>query len=138
MMQGFLMRIGINVTHVTQHGYCHFLTRHIGGSGVKNKQGKALKQVIATALNELLEEISIPASVLHKETKARQGALYKTPGYSLRIYRTRAGLTQKKLACCLGVRQHHLSEMEHNKRPIGKDIAKKLSEELGCDYHKFL
>jgi DNA-binding XRE family transcriptional regulator len=101
-------------------------------------QAKALKRVIATALNEYLEETSIPASALHKETKARHGAYYKTPGYYLRVYRTRAGLTQKKLATRLDIRQHHLSEMEHNKRPIGKNIAKKLSEELGCDYHKFL
>ncbi len=101
-------------------------------------QAKKIRQVIHAALNEYLEETSIAASTLHAETKAHHGKTYKTPGYYLRIYRTRSDLTQKELAHRLKVRQHHLSEMENNKRPIGKALAKKLAEELHCDYHKFL
>ena len=105
---------------------------------IEGRQVKKLRQVISSALDEYLEETSIAASVLHAATKAHHGKTYKTPGYYLRVYRTRSDLTQKELAKRLGVMQHHLSEMENNKRPIGKTLAKKLSEELHCDYHKFL
>ena len=105
---------------------------------IEYRQAKKLKQVIGAALDEYLEETSIAASALHAKTKAHHGKAYKTPGYYLRIYRTRSDLTQNELAKRLGVMQHHLSEMENNKRPIGKGLAKKISEELHCDYHKFL
>jgi DNA-binding transcriptional regulator YiaG len=105
---------------------------------IEYAQAKKLRQVINNALNEYLEESSIAASQLHAETKARHSKAYRTPGYYLRVYRTRADLTQNELAKRLKIMQHHLSEMENNKRPIGKALAKKLSEELDCDYHKFL
>lgn len=34
--------------------------------------------------------------------------------------------------------QHHLSEMEHNKRPIGKTLAKRLAKILHREYQKLL
>lgn len=49
---------------------------------------------------------------------------------SLRIYRHREALTQKDLAALTGISQHHISEMEHGKRAIGKERAKKLAEVL--------
>jgi DNA-binding transcriptional regulator YiaG len=105
---------------------------------IAHRQAKKLKQIINSALNEYLEETTIAVSVLHSETKLRHGKAYGTPGYYLRLYRLRSNLTQKELARRLRIMQHHLSEMEHNKRPIGKALAKKLSEELNCDYHEFL
>ncbi|MFH1157946.1 MAG: helix-turn-helix transcriptional regulator [Pseudomonadota bacterium] len=60
------------------------------------------------------------------------------PATMLRSARYKAGMTQKELAGILEIHQHHLSEMEHGKRPIGKNMAKKLSEVLDCDYRVFL
>ena len=97
-----------------------------------------LKQVIRTALDGYLDEVRVPAALVHAETKSRHGAAYQTPGYYLRLYRLRAELTQAGLAGKAGMRQHHLSEMEHNKRPIGKVSARKLAKLLRCDYQKLL
>ncbi|HLQ26413.1 MAG TPA: helix-turn-helix transcriptional regulator [Acidiferrobacterales bacterium] len=97
-----------------------------------------LKRVIRTALDDYLDEARVPADLVHAEAKARHGAAYRTPGYYLRLYRLRAELTQAELAAKAGTQQHHLSEMEHNKRPIGKISAKKLAKLLNCDYQKLL
>jgi transcriptional regulator with XRE-family HTH domain len=60
------------------------------------------------------------------------------PGRMLRAARTREDLTQMQLARLTGIPQRHLSEMEHGKRTIGKERAKKLAEVLQVDYHVFL
>ncbi len=57
---------------------------------------------------------------------------------ALRGARKREGLTQKELARLLGVSQTHISEMEHGKRPMGKDMAKRLARVLKVDYRVFL
>ena len=62
----------------------------------------------------------------------------KRPATTLRGARYKAAMTQKELAGKLGLRQHHLSEMEHGKRPIGKQMAKRLGEVLRCDYRLFV
>lgn len=64
--------------------------------------------------------------------------LGKGPESALRAYRTREGLTQKQLAGLTGIPQHHISEMENNKRTIGKERATKLAAALGCDYRQLL
>ncbi len=52
----------------------------------------------------------------------------------LRGARSREDLTQVALAELTGILpQRHLSEMEHGKRPIGKENAKKLAKALRCD-----
>ena len=48
------------------------------------------------------------------------------------------GITQRELARLVGVPQRHLSEMERGKRPIGKEMAKKLGKALGIDYRVLL
>ena len=103
----------------------------------KVNQGR-LKKMIRATLDQYLEEDRLTAKTLHDEAKQRHGDTYRTPGYYLRLYRQRAELTQTELAGKTGIRQHHLSEMEHNKRVIGKANAKKLAAILDCDYHKFL
>ncbi len=52
--------------------------------------------------------------------------------------RLKAEMTQKQLAEKLGAKTHHISEMEHGKRPIGKKMAHKLASVLGFDYKMFL
>jgi DNA-binding XRE family transcriptional regulator len=57
---------------------------------------------------------------------------------ALRGARKREALTQKELAHLVGVSQAHISEMEHDKRPIGKDLAKRLAKALKVNYRVFL
>jgi len=61
-----------------------------------------------------------------------------TPGKALWVYRDNAQLTQKQLSEKTGIAIPHLSEMENNKRSIGKKTAKKLAHVLKCDYRYFL
>lgn len=63
---------------------------------------------------------------------------YSEGGLMLRGSRHKAEMTQKDLAEALGISQHHISEMENGKRPIGKLMAKRLAEIFNCNYRKFL
>ena len=47
-------------------------------------------------------------------------------------------MTQEQLAKATGIPRRHLSEMENNKRPIGKQNARKLAEALHVDPRRFL
>lgn len=58
----------------------------------------------------------------------------KRPATVLRGLRLREKLTQNALANRVNIMQHHLSEMEHGKRPIGKVMAKKLAVALNTDW----
>ena len=97
-----------------------------------------LKRVIRTALDDYLDEVRVPAALVHAEARGRHAANYGTPGYYLRLYRLRANLSQVGLAEKTKMLQHHLSEMEHSKRPIGKTLAKRLAKILRCDYQRLL
>ena len=99
---------------------------------------KRLKNMICSSLDEYLYEDRVPAQAVHDEAKERHGAYYRSTGYHLRLYRQRAELTQAALAGRSGIRQHHLSEMENNRRPLGKANARKLAEILDCDYRRLL
>lgn len=59
-------------------------------------------------------------------------------GSAIRGLRLREGLTQEQLAHLLGVKRSNLSEMENGKRPIGKNMAKRLAKVLKTDYKVFL
>lgn len=63
---------------------------------------------------------------------------YGEGGLMLRGSRQKAEMTQTELADILGISQHHISEMENAKRPIGKLMAKRLAEIFKCDYRIFL
>jgi DNA-binding XRE family transcriptional regulator len=63
---------------------------------------------------------------------------WNSGGVSLRGARGKEGLTQKQLAELIGIAQHHISEMENGKRPIGKETARKLGKALNIDYRVFL
>ncbi len=68
------------------------------------------------------------------------------PGYSeaqllgkaLAGARCREGLTQVQLSEKTGIPQRHISEMENGKRPIGKEMAKRLGKALNIGYRAFL
>ncbi|MFZ3208637.1 MAG: helix-turn-helix transcriptional regulator [Geobacteraceae bacterium] len=63
---------------------------------------------------------------------------WNSGGISIRGARGKEGLTQKQLAELTDIAQHHISEMENGKRPIGKETAKKLAKALNIDYRVFL
>lgn len=63
---------------------------------------------------------------------------FSEAGLMLRGSRYKADLTQKELAKKIGVKTHHISEMEHGKRTIGKQMAHRLASALNVDYHVFL
>ena len=63
---------------------------------------------------------------------------YTEAGLMIRGARDKSEMTQKQLAEKLGVKPHHISEMEHGKRSIGKAMAKRLSEVLGVSNKVFL
>jgi hypothetical protein len=60
------------------------------------------------------------------------------PSAILRGSRVKEELTQVQLSGMTGIQRRHISEMEHGKRPIGKETARKLAAALNCDYRVFL
>jgi len=60
------------------------------------------------------------------------------PGIFLSGARGKEGVTQKWLSDKTGIPQRHISEMENNKRPIGKKNAMKFARALNIDYRVFL
>jgi DNA-binding XRE family transcriptional regulator len=60
------------------------------------------------------------------------------PGVCLRGSRHKEGFTQKQLSELTGIPQRHISEMENGKRPIGKEMAKRLGKALNIGYKVFL
>lgn len=80
------------------------------------------------------KEDSIPWREASKDLIAK----YTETGMLVRGGRHKAGLTQKELAQEIGVLPHHISEMEHGKRPIGKKMAQKLGKIFNVDYRVFL
>ena len=61
-----------------------------------------------------------------------------TPGTMLVGGRGKEGLTQQQLSDITGIPRRHISEMENNKRPIGKELARKFAKALRVDYRVFL
>jgi hypothetical protein len=60
------------------------------------------------------------------------------PGVVLAGARAKEGLTQQRLSELTGIPQRHISEMENGRRPIGRDIAKRLERALKVGYKVFL
>jgi len=88
-----------------------------------NKAGESVREVNADG-DELftLEEV-FPAN---------------TPGAMLRGARFKEDMTQVQLAESSGIPRRHISEMENNRRSIGKERAKRLAEVLKVDYRLLL
>lgn len=63
---------------------------------------------------------------------------YSEQGLYLKGLRLREGYTQEQLGNLIGVSQNNISAMEHGKRSIGKNIAKRLADLFKTDYKMFL
>ncbi|OGT47535.1 MAG: hypothetical protein A3E82_09680 [Gammaproteobacteria bacterium RIFCSPHIGHO2_12_FULL_38_11] len=63
---------------------------------------------------------------------------YTEAGVALKGARVKENLSQSDLANKLGIPQSHISDMEHSRRTIGKNMAKRLSKALNVGYKVFL
>jgi len=97
---------------------------------------------LCKAINSLLELVRPVARPVNEDGEelysAREVFPESSPGNRLRGLRTREGVTQKELAKVLGIRQHHVSEMEKGLRSISKDMAKRIGESYNISYKVFL
>lgn len=78
------------------------------------------------------ETDTIPATEISPELDSNPAGVY------LRGIRLREELSQEELAKLTGISRSNISAMEHGKRPIGKETAKRLADILKCDYRRFL
>jgi DNA-binding XRE family transcriptional regulator len=95
---------------------------------------RKIGQELVSYIEETSNEESIPAHIVIPELADD----VKRPAIVLRGLRYRENMTQKELAEKLSIRQHHLSEMENGKRPISKEMAKKLAGALNANWKIFL
>jgi DNA-binding XRE family transcriptional regulator len=97
---------------------------------------------LCKAINSLLDLVRPTARPVNEDGEALYSAREvfpeSSPGNRLRGLRTREGVTQKELAKALGIRQHHVSEMEKGLRSISKDMAKRIGETYKVSYRVFL
>ena len=97
---------------------------------------------ISTAIRDLL--FSVGESV--REVDVEGDGLFTldevfpegSPGSVLRGARFKEDMTQVQLAQITGIPRRHISEMENNRRSIGKERARRLGEALKVDYRIFL
>jgi DNA-binding XRE family transcriptional regulator len=61
-----------------------------------------------------------------------------TSGDRLNTERFKKSFTQSTLSELTGIPQHHISEMENGKRPIGRETARKFAKVFKTDYRYFL
>lgn len=59
-------------------------------------------------------------------------------GHTLRGARYREDVSQRQLARLTGVSVQNISAMENGRRPIGKDVAKRLAAALNIDWRQLL
>jgi len=97
---------------------------------------------LCKAIDSLLDLVRHAARPVNEDGEelysAREVFPESSPGNRLRGLRTREGITQKELAKTLGIRQHHVSEMEKGLRSISKDMAKRIGEAYDISYKVFL
>ncbi|MDL2269318.1 helix-turn-helix domain-containing protein [Desulfosarcina sp. OttesenSCG-928-A07] len=59
-------------------------------------------------------------------------------GHALRGARYREDVSQRQLAKLTGVSVQNISAMENGRRPIGKEVAKRLAAVLNVDWRQLL
>ncbi len=94
---------------------------------------KTAEQVVRLFLKEVGYRVLDEDEVFWEDTFPEP-----SPGTRLRAARSKEGKSQAWLAERAGVPQRHISEMENDKRPIGKANAQKFGETLNISYKVFL
>ncbi len=87
---------------------------------------------------QLIRNQQVEGSIPWRETSYFKEIENKLPSVFLSSARHREGLTQVELAERSGIPRRHISEMENNRRPIGKMNARKLAEVLNIDPRRLL
>lgn len=98
----------------------------------------AVLDKVASEIKALLEKVEDDDIDDNVTYSAEEVIGPTTPGRLLRGLRYREDLTQAEFARKLGVKQHHISEMERDIRPISKAMAHKIDETFGISYKVFL
>lgn len=106
-------------------------TRRIKRNVKRPTRTTARTRVRMTAVRK---EKSIPWRESFKNTLKK----HSVSGSVLRGSRYKNEISQRELAKALGISQHHISEMENGKRPIGKEMAKRFADFFKTDYRIFL
>src|SRR5690242_7981150 len=96
---------------------------------VHRSDAERIKRFVASIEAEK-ENGSSPWREVFNELRPNDGI----PSAVLRGSRVKEELTQIQLSEMTGIPRRHISEMEHGKRSIGRDTAKKLATALNCDY----
>ena len=99
---------------------------------VENRE-KAIKNLKPLGFVDASEEY-----VTWRELISAEYTDEELPGVNLRGARYREDITQKQLSELIGIPQRHISMMENGKRPIGKEMAKRLGKALNISYKMFL
>jgi len=99
------------------------------------------KEKVTAILSILNNNVDyVDADRLSKEKMRQLNGVddYKRAAYFTKIARKKENLTQVELAKKLNITQSNLSSMENARRPIGKEIAKRLSHIFKLNYKIFL
>ena len=108
------------------------IRRFIGGKGRLKPLLSVLKRFEFSEVSRDTESVSWE-SVAGDRLRA-----FGKPGLALRGARAKEGMSQAELARRLNILQTNLSKMENGRRPIGKDMARRLASILDVDYRIFL
>jgi DNA-binding XRE family transcriptional regulator len=73
-----------------------------------------------------------------RKVAAKNIKKHTEPGLMLVGSRYKNEMTQKQVAEALKIHRHHVSEMEHGKRSISKEMARKLGRLFKVDHRMFL
>jgi len=92
----------------------------------------------AAAILELVREYQVEENVPADEVLRDVYKKYGKTGSVIRGFRAREDMTQIELARKLDVTQGDLSKMENGKRPVGKEMARRLAKVFSTDYRVFI
>jgi DNA-binding XRE family transcriptional regulator len=92
----------------------------------------------AAAILELIHEYQVEENIPADEVLGDVYRKYGKTGSVIRGFRAREDMTQIQLARKLGVTQGDLSKMENGKRPIGKEMARRLAKVFSTDCRVFI
>jgi len=117
---------GLTKSHPTKNIEIRFI-------GPEENREKAIKNLKPLGFVDASEEY-----VSWQELISAEHTDEELPGVNLRGARYREDITQKQLSEITGIPQRHISMMENGKRPIGKEMAKRLVKALNIGYKVFL
>ena len=107
-------------------------------SGKFNLRIPLIRKGPYTRIETKVEKEPVEKSIPWREVFSEGIEEFTEAGLVLKGARLKEDLTQKELAEKLDVKIHHISQMEHGKRSIGKEMARRLGAVLNINYRVFL